>query len=91
MKVANGVKSPTFICHGIEDEVIPYKDIVELLLNGFLNSKAHLFLREKMDHNNMDTVNDLLKPLTFFFQSHNLLGLSNQNELKKMTTQADIE
>jgi hypothetical protein len=43
-----------------------------MLLEGFRNSKAHLFLRDGMEHNRFNYENDIIKPLKFFLKNHNI-------------------
>jgi hypothetical protein len=41
-----------------------------MLLEGFVNCQAHLFLREAMEHNCFDYNNDVIKPIKYFIKYH---------------------
>ena len=64
---ASAVRCPTCIIHGLEDQMVPYEDSIELLEAGFTNCRAQLFLRDRMTHNNFCYGSDLIEPLRFFF------------------------
>lgn len=79
IEVVKTVKCPTAILHGINDEIVDSEDSVDLLMKGFISSKTHLFLREKMRHNKFDYEHDLLRPLQYFFYFHQIaFDLRNQ-------------
>ena len=61
------IKCPTIILHGLNDKMVPYKDSLDMLTNGFLNAQTHLFLRDNMGHNQFDYEFDLIRPLYYFF------------------------
>ena len=43
-----------------------------MLLDGFVNAKAHMFLREQMEHNRFNYDTDIIKPLKYFLKTHNI-------------------
>lgn len=54
--------------------MVPYEDSIELTMKGFVNSQAHLFLRDGMTHNRFMYDYDVIKPLEFFFAYHKIQG-----------------
>ena len=45
---AKKVKCPTVIFHGVKDTMVPFQHSLEMLLHGFIDCEAHMFLREDM-------------------------------------------
>ena len=43
-----------------------------MLLDGFVNAKAHMFLRDQMEHNRFNYDADIIKPLKYFLKTHNI-------------------
>jgi hypothetical protein len=43
-----------------------------MILKGLVNSKSHLFLRDRMKHNKFDYDFDMVRPLAYFFFHHNI-------------------
>lgn len=82
--VAQKVTCPTAIFHGIQDAMVPYQHSMELLVKGFVNAKAHMFLRDGMEHNRIDYINDIIKPLRYFLKLH-------QIHMKPQSTNPKIE
>ena len=78
VKVANKVKCPVALFHGIEDNMVSYMDSISLLMEGFTHAKAHLFLRQEMTHNKFDYDNDLIKPIKYFLKCHNIVIYDNK-------------
>ena len=72
MKIVNKVKCPVAIVHGIDDKLVPIKDSQSLLVEGFTNTKAHLFQRQGMTHNQYFYVSDVVRPLKYFFKCHHI-------------------
>ena len=70
MTKAKEVKCPTIIVHGLDDQMVPFKDSIEMTKTGFSNCHAHLFLRDKMTHNAFDYEFDLIKPISYFLSYH---------------------
>jgi len=51
MKILHNVTCPVAIIHGIDDKLVPLGDSESILIDGFTNTKAHLFERQGMTHN----------------------------------------
>lgn len=66
--VAKNVICPTAIFHGINDRMVPYQHSIEMLLLGFMKSQTHMFLRDGMEHNRIDYINDIIKPMRYFLK-----------------------
>jgi abhydrolase domain-containing protein 17 len=66
--VAKRVQCPTAIFHGINDRMVPFQHSMEMLLNGFIQAKTHMFLRDGMEHNRLDYINDIIKPMRYFLK-----------------------
>ena len=86
-QLVKNVTCPSAIFHGIEDNMVPFEHSVEFLLQGFIKCPAHMFLREGMEHNKFDYINDIIKPLKFFLKHHDIntkrpLAKSKFNEIK---------
>ena len=54
--------------HGIQDFIVPFEHSIEMLLLGFKNCRAHMFLQENMEHNKFNYSNDIVRPLVYFFK-----------------------
>lgn len=67
-KLAKKIKCPTVIFHGIMDSMVPFQNSMEMLLEGFTNAQAHMFLRENMEHNKFNYMNDIIQPLKYFLK-----------------------
>ena len=70
LKTANKIKCPTAILHGLQDMMVPSQDSIDLIMEGFIHTKAHLFLRKNMQHNKFDFETDLIRPMKYFFDFH---------------------
>ena len=66
------VQCPSAIFHGVKDTMVPYQHSLEMLLQGFTNCQAHMFLRDGMEHNKFDYTNDLIKPIRYFLKHHEI-------------------
>jgi dipeptidyl aminopeptidase/acylaminoacyl peptidase len=66
------VQCPTIILHGIQDFIVPFEHSIEMLLLGFKNCNAHMFLQENMEHNKFNYSNDIVRPLAYFFKVNNI-------------------
>ena len=80
---AEAVHCPTCIIHGLEDQMVPHGDSIELLEKGFVNCRAQLFLRDHMTHNKFCYLRDVIEPLKFFFGSLNSVNLDKQPDLSR--------
>ena len=58
--------------HGIQDFIVPFEHSIEMLLLGFKNCRAHMFLQENMEHNKFNYSNDIVRPLVYFFKVNNI-------------------
>ena len=63
-------RCPTFVVHGLQDELIPVAHAQ--ILHENCSGPCHLELSKEMDHNYFDYYDDLLLPLTNFFAEHNI-------------------
>lgn len=43
-----------------------------MLLHGFKNAETHMFLREDMEHNKFNYLNDIIQPMKHFFKINGL-------------------
>jgi hypothetical protein len=77
------VRCPTAIFHGVIDGMVPYEQSLEMLLEGFVNCNAHLFLRDGMEHNKFNYENDIIRPLKFFLKNHNIQTKISKIEIEK--------
>jgi len=68
--VAKNVVCPTAIFHGMNDNMVPYQHSMEMLINGFIKAQTHMFLRDGMEHNRIDYINDIIKPMRYFLKLH---------------------
>jgi hypothetical protein len=82
-KASQKVSCPTAIFHGVIDHMVPYEHSLELVLEGFVKAKTHLFLRHDMEHNKFNYENDIIKPLKFFLKNHNIQIRSNKIPIEK--------
>ena len=69
---SKSVACPTLIFHGMMDSMVPYQQSIEMLLEGFVNARAHMFLRDQMEHNRFNYDSDIIKPLKYFLKTHNI-------------------
>ena len=77
------VTCPTIIVHGLQDSMVDFHDSIQLLMQGFTNSKCHLFLRDQMGHNKFNYEFDIIKPLEYFFSYEDLkIGFCKKTALK---------
>lgn len=67
-EAAQQVTCPTVIFHGIKDAMVPWQNSIEMLIQGFSNCEAHMFLREDMEHNKFNYTRDIIDPLRYFFR-----------------------
>ena len=72
-EVSKQVKCPVLILHGIKDTMVPYHHSIEMLLQGFANCEGHMFLRQDMEHNKFDYLNDILRPLKYFLRINKII------------------
>ena len=72
LESATRVRCPAVIFHGLLDKMVPHQDSIDLILEGFTHTKAHLFLRRSMQHNKFDFESDLIKPMRHFFDFHEI-------------------
>ena len=56
METIKRVRCPSVIIHGWLDEMVQYEDSIEMLINGFTNTQAHLFIRDKMQHQYVSSI-----------------------------------
>jgi dipeptidyl aminopeptidase/acylaminoacyl peptidase len=66
------VSCPSAIFHGNKDKMVPFQHSLDLLVNAFTNCKAHMFLRNDMQHNKFDYNLDIIRPFAFFLEYHGL-------------------
>jgi hypothetical protein len=66
------------ILHGVKDSMVPYQHSIEMLLEGFINCKAHMFLRDGMEHNCFDYNSDVIKPIKYFLKYHSIIYKSSK-------------
>jgi hypothetical protein len=71
-QLVKNVTCPAAIFHGIDDNMVPFQHSIDFLLKGFIKCPAHMFLREGMEHNKFDYTNDIIQPIKYFLQYHNL-------------------
>ena len=95
-EAAKNVKCPTVIFHGIKDSMVPFHHSLEMLNQGFTQCSAHMFLRDGMEHNKFDYINDIIKPLKFFLKHHDIntkrplvKSIFNQIKLTKLVGYVD--
>lgn len=57
-----------------------------MLIEGFVQSEAHMFLRQDMEHNKFDYINDIIRPMKYFFRVNRIIKTFQ----KKILTEGDI-
>ena len=67
------MKCPVVIFHGIKDTMVPYEHSMDMVMEGFINCKAYIFLRQDMEHNKFDYKHDILSPLKYFLRINKVL------------------
>jgi len=71
------VQCPTFLIHGLKDQLIPYAESQELL-KACQGAPCYLSLPEEMDHGEFDFFNDLSHPLKDFLESFEITAKSKE-------------
>jgi len=77
------VVCPTFILHGIKDNLVHYKH--SQLLCDACGGPSFLLLPENMDHNNLDVIGDFIAPLSEFLDNFSIH--THNNHLIKFSPQ----
>lgn len=85
-ETAKNIKCPVLVYHGLKDTMVPYQHSIEMLIQAFVACEAHMFLRQDMEHNKFDYINDIIRPMKYFFRVNRIL----KNYQKKQLTDADI-
>ena len=57
-----------------------------MLKKAFIKCEGHLFLRQDMEHNKFDYINDIIRPLKYFLRVNQILTTYK----KKLLTHKDI-
>lgn len=78
------VKCPTFLVHGLQDNLIPYSHSKEL--HEKCGGPCSLILPSKMDHNDFDFCEDLITPFYHFLRQCNI----DTKEIKESHRQMHI-
>ena len=53
--------------------MVPYQHSIEMLIEGFIQAEAHMFLRQDMEHNKFDYINDIIRPMKYFFRVNKVI------------------
>jgi len=64
------VKAPTFILHGLRDNLVSSNH--SQILCDSCGGPSFLLLPEQMDHNNLDVVGDFIAPLSEFLDNFSI-------------------
>lgn len=64
------VACPTFILHGIRDNLVPYSH--SQILCDTCGGPSFLLLPEQMDHNNLEVIGDFIAPLSEFLENFHI-------------------
>lgn len=86
-EVAKKIKCPVLVYHGLKDTMVPYQHSIEMLIQGFIQSEAHMFLRQDMEHNKFDYINDIIRPMKYFFRVNRIITTKK----KRTLGDADVE
>lgn len=70
-KAIQGVRCPTLIIHGQNDDIIPESHALEL--HKTCGGPCKLIMPETMTHNEFDTQKDLVRPIAQFFVESNIV------------------
>jgi fermentation-respiration switch protein FrsA (DUF1100 family) len=65
------VACPTFILHGIKDNLVSYRH--SQVLCDSCGGPSFLLLPEDMDHNNLDIIGDFVAPLAEFLDNFSII------------------
>ena len=67
MEAIAKVTCPTFILHGLKDNLVSYNH--SQVLCDTCGGPSFLLLPEQMDHNNLDVIGDFIAPLSEFLDN----------------------
>ena len=85
-EVARKIRCPVLVYHGLKDTMVPYQHSIEMLIDGFTQCKAHMFLRQDMEHNKFDYINDIIRPMKYFLRINKILNTRK----KKILTAREV-
>jgi hypothetical protein len=73
--VIKKVKCPTFLLHGMKDNLVSHTHSEKLC--DACGGPSYLLLPEEMDHNNLDVVGDFVAPLGEFLDTFDILNMKD--------------